>query len=63
MGFHNPPFPWGELERRMSGRPPVQDGATWNNKRPQYVAPELEPLDEPFINHLVDDILMPLLTR
>jgi error-prone DNA polymerase len=50
MGWHNPPFQWNELERRMSGRAPVVDGATWSSKRPKYVAPEdLPPPDEPFV--------------
>ncbi|MEO5533558.1 MAG: error-prone DNA polymerase [Pseudolysinimonas sp.] len=40
MGWHNPPHTWSELERRMSGKGPIQDGATWNNRRPKYEAPE-----------------------
>lgn len=42
-GWHNPPYGWGELERRMSGRAPQPDGATASNHRPRYVAPKLEP--------------------
>jgi error-prone DNA polymerase len=49
MGWHNPPFSWNELERRMSGLSPVQEGATWNKKRPRYEAPELLPPDEPLV--------------
>jgi error-prone DNA polymerase len=41
-GWHNPPFDWSELERRMSGQAPKADGATAHNHRPRYQAPELE---------------------
>lgn len=43
MGWHNPPYDWSELERRMSGQVPRPDGATAHNHRPRYVAPELSP--------------------
>ncbi|MEO8529235.1 MAG: PHP domain-containing protein, partial [Pseudolysinimonas sp.] len=43
MGWQNPPHTWSELERRMSGKGPIQDGATWNNRRPKYEAPEAVP--------------------
>ena len=43
MGWHNPPYDWSELERRMSGQKPKADGATAHNHRPRYVAPELDP--------------------
>jgi error-prone DNA polymerase len=44
-GWHNPPFDWSELERRMSGQAPRQpDGATWSRHRPRYEPP---PLDGP----------------
>ncbi|WP_281905166.1 error-prone DNA polymerase [Phytohabitans aurantiacus] len=51
MGWHNPPVPWKELERTLSGRPPVVDplaldgdggdSAAWSRKRPAYEAPAL----------------------
>ena len=41
-GWHNPPYDWSELERRMSGQAPRPDGATAHHHRPRYVAPELE---------------------
>jgi error-prone DNA polymerase len=41
-GWHNPPYDWSELERRMSGQAPKADGATAHNHRPRYVAPKLE---------------------
>jgi len=53
MGFHNPPVPWSEVERVLSGRPrplvvdPLAfdggDGAAWSRKRPEYQAPEVVP--------------------
>ncbi|MEA2971683.1 MAG: error-prone polymerase [Actinomycetota bacterium] len=42
MGWENPPLPWAELERRLSGRPPTADGGdspAWSNKRAPYEAP------------------------
>ncbi len=48
-GWHNPPYDWSELERRMSGRKPRADGATAHNHRPRYVAPELESPNEPVV--------------
>ncbi|MEP7020894.1 MAG: DNA polymerase III subunit alpha, partial [Pseudonocardiales bacterium] len=44
MGWQNPPIPWHELERRLSGRPaatnwPEGDGGdspAWSRKRPAY---------------------------
>src|SRR6266540_429647 len=56
MGFHNPPVPWSEVERVLSGRPrplvvdPLAfdggDGATWSRKRPEYQAPEVVPPED-----------------
>ncbi len=48
-GWHNPPFQWSELERRMSGKGPIQDGATSNSHRPRYEAPEQQAPDEPLV--------------
>lgn len=54
-GWHNPPYDWSELERRMSGKVPRPDGMVANNHRPRYVAPTLEPprlpngAPEPFV--------------
>ncbi|MDO5500824.1 MAG: error-prone DNA polymerase, partial [Propionibacteriaceae bacterium] len=45
MGWHNPPMPWAELERKLSGSQPgrtVPDGGDapgWSRKRLPYVAP------------------------
>jgi len=46
MGWRNPPVPWKELERRLSGRPdPRPDGAdggdspAWSHRRQPYEAP------------------------
>ncbi|GAA3744891.1 error-prone DNA polymerase [Leifsonia bigeumensis] len=49
MGWHNPPVPWSEFERTLSGRSPDSrpagaDGGEspgWTNKRPPYRPPEL----------------------
>jgi error-prone DNA polymerase len=49
MGWQNPPIPWTELERRLSGRPgptptPFGDGGdspAWSRKRAAYEAAEL----------------------
>ena len=49
MGWHNPPYDWSELERRMSGQAPRPDGATAHHHRPTYVAPELASPDEPVV--------------
>lgn len=48
-GWHNPPYDWSELERRMSGKTPRPDGMVANNHRPRYVAPELESPQEPYV--------------
>jgi hypothetical protein len=44
MGFSNPAMPWGELERKLSGRPPVVtpdggDSPAWSRKRGAYQPP------------------------
>ncbi|HEX2048995.1 MAG TPA: error-prone DNA polymerase [Acidimicrobiales bacterium] len=42
MGWTNPPVPWAELERRLSGRPYNADGGdspAWSNQRGDYRAP------------------------
>ena len=44
MGFSNPAMPWGELERKLSGRPPVVtpdggDSPAWSRKRGAYQSP------------------------
>src|SRR5918999_2423483 len=45
VGYNNPPMPWAELERKLSGRrrpddtPPGVDGGdgpAWSRKRPKY---------------------------
>ncbi len=44
MGWTNPPVPWAELERRLSGRPYNADGGdspAWSNQRGEYRAPKL----------------------
>ncbi len=46
MGWENPPLPWSELERRLSGRPPTADGGdspAWSNKRAPYDPPPTPP--------------------
>jgi error-prone DNA polymerase len=59
MGFNNPPMPWRELERRLSGRPAPLHGAgsgpdgqllgdggdspAWGHKRPAYEPPAIAP--------------------
>ena len=48
-GWHNPPYDWSELERRMSGHAPKADGATAHHHRPRYEAPTLEAPDEPVV--------------
>ncbi|MBQ89486.1 MAG: error-prone DNA polymerase [Acidimicrobiaceae bacterium] len=51
MGFNNPDISWGELERRLSGRPhdgrlvdPLagdgSDSPAWSRKRAPYIAPD-----------------------
>ena len=45
MGFDNPDLPWGELERKLSGRPsPVSrdggDSPAWSRKRGAYQPPQ-----------------------
>ncbi|GAA4197452.1 error-prone DNA polymerase [Microbacterium oryzae] len=50
MGFHNPPVPWSELERAMSGRRPDHvpagadggDSPAWSRKRGAYQPPFIE---------------------
>jgi error-prone DNA polymerase len=46
MGWQNPPIPWRELERRLSGRPSTSgdggDSPAWSRKRAPY-QPELLP--------------------
>ena len=42
MGWTNPPIPWSELERRLSGRPYNADGGdspAWSNQRGEYRPP------------------------
>jgi len=42
MGWTNPPVPWSELERRLSGRPHNADGGdspAWSNHRGEYQPP------------------------
>ncbi|MGH9222597.1 MAG: PHP domain-containing protein, partial [Acidimicrobiales bacterium] len=42
MGWSNPPVPWSELERRLSGRPRNADGGdspAWSNHRGPYQPP------------------------
>lgn len=47
MGWRNPPVPWAELERALSGRtdrpanPSQFESLGWRNKRPKYQPPEL----------------------
>ncbi|MBX3067950.1 MAG: error-prone DNA polymerase [Cryobacterium sp.] len=49
MGWRNPPVPWAELERALSGRtdrastakPSQFESLGWTNKRPKYQPPEL----------------------
>ena len=50
MGWNNPPIPWSELERKLSGRRPagVQpgdggDSPAWSRRREEYVAPASPP--------------------
>ncbi|WP_408899395.1 error-prone DNA polymerase [Nocardioides sp. R1-1] len=40
MGWNNPPVPWSELERRLSGRVPALEAPVSRRKRPR-VEPEL----------------------
>ena len=58
MAYNNPPIPWSELERRLSGRrldaPHTGDGGdspAWSRKRAPYVAPLPPPLPEPTTTH------------
>jgi len=44
MGWTNPPVPWAELERRLSGRPYNADGGdspAWSNQRGEYRPPTM----------------------
>ena len=56
MGWRNPPVPWKELERRLSGRAPSgrpddwapgdgSDSPAWSRKRHAYEPPEIEASD------------------
>jgi error-prone DNA polymerase len=55
MAWNNPPIPWSEFERRLSGgRPPSEppegdrDGAAWSRRRQPYRAPaNLRPVPSP----------------
>jgi error-prone DNA polymerase len=55
MGWNNPPIPWSELERTLSGRgrpddPRMKDGVTWSSKRPKYEpGPEPPPIEGPVV--------------
>src|SRR5215203_825941 len=47
MGWDNPPIPWAELERTLSGRRPDStppgdggDSPGWSRRRGDYVAPD-----------------------
>ena len=42
MGWSNPDVSWAELERRMSGKPGLSDGA-FSRKRGKYEHPPIEP--------------------
>ncbi|WOF21810.1 error-prone DNA polymerase [Microbacterium betulae] len=50
MGWHNPPVPWSELERTLSGRRPDPapvgadggDSPAWSRKRGAYAPPKIE---------------------
>jgi len=44
MGWNNPPVPWRELERRLSGRTPGVDDAPVSRRRPR---PRREPVERP----------------
>ncbi len=50
MGFDNPPVPWSELERKLSGRTRPQSAMaseeTHSRKRPAYVPPPVETASE-----------------
>ncbi|GAB3506525.1 error-prone DNA polymerase [Amycolatopsis cihanbeyliensis] len=45
MGWNNPPIPWWELERTLSGRPPAEgsgdggDSPAWTRRREDYLPP------------------------
>ena len=49
MGWENPEIPWRELERRLSGRPPLHsfpngdggDSPAWSHKRAAYTAADV----------------------
>ncbi|MCA1691960.1 MAG: PHP domain-containing protein, partial [Actinobacteria bacterium] len=53
MGWHNPPVPWAELERRLSDRPRDADGGdspAWSPKRAEYrAAPPSPPYPGPAV--------------
>lgn len=44
MGWHNPPVPWAELERKLSGRtvPDGGDAPGWSRKREPYAPPPVQ---------------------
>jgi error-prone DNA polymerase len=48
MGWNNPPVPWSEYERKLSGRTDVPlggdggDSPAWSHKRQKYEAPAIE---------------------
>ena len=50
MGWQNPPIPWHELERRLSGRPapsggpPANEGVAGGGNRPSIEGPPEQPL-------------------
>jgi len=50
MGWTNPPVPWSELERRLSGRPYNADGGdspAWSNSRGEYRPPPVAKRSSP----------------
>lgn len=54
MGWHNPPMPWSELERKLSGRHPLDnpegDSAPgFSRKRPAYDPVPVPPPAEPVV--------------
>ena len=53
MGFGNPPIPWRQLERQLSGLPLAHigdggDSPAWSRKRDAYQPPQADP-DEPVV--------------
>ncbi|MGC4152521.1 MAG: error-prone DNA polymerase [Propionicimonas sp.] len=47
MGYHNPPIPWRQLERTLSGRPPSdhQDAPNSGKRKPYQRPPIVRPTD------------------